>query len=52
MTAILTLLIGLVAIALIKLILLPLELLSWIHLPLWLAVMGLFLVFSWLMGDD
>lgn len=52
MTAILTLLIGLVAIALIKLILLPLELLNWIHLPLWLTVMGLFLMFSWLIGDD
>ncbi len=51
MTAILALLMGLVAIALVKLILLPQDLLSQIHLPLWLAVVGIFLVFSWLMGD-
>lgn len=52
MTAVLTLLVVLVAIASVKLLLLPLELLSWIHLPLWLPLLGIFLVFSWLIGDD
>ncbi len=52
MTAVFTVLIGLVAIALVKLIMLPIDLLNWIHLPFWVTLTGMFLVFSWLIADD
>ncbi len=52
MTAILTLLIALVTTALVKLIMWPIALLHWLHLPVWATLMGIFLLFSWLIADD
>jgi hypothetical protein len=52
MIAALMVLLGLVTIALVKLIMWPIDLVNWIHLPLWVTLMGIFLIFSWLIADD